>query len=1045
MIEFFVDRKRTALAFLLVLIVAGIFGRINIPVEAEPDITIPVVYAGVGLPGVSPSDSERLLVRPLEEELRSIEGVKKLQAFGFEGYAAAVVEFEAAETMSKSLDSVRDAVNEAKSKFPDDAKEPIVREVSLSDDPSIIVAISSDIAQERDLLNIMRDIKNEIELLPEIFEVDLIGNRDEQLEAILNRNQIENYNISLYEIIRAINNNNQAVMAGEIETGKGQFSVDVPGLFEDESEINSIPIRSSSNGVVLLSDISEVKRNFKERTFFASINQNQSICLGVKKARGANLISTINKVENIVEKYQSKISSDIRLGYVLNTKDTMLEQVNSLQGNIIMATMFVLIVAMITFGIRSSLIVGSGIPVSIIIAIFILYALGFTYNFMVIFGMLVALGMLIDGSIVVVELADRKMVEGYDKKTAFIYAAKRMFWPVTASAATTLAVFIPLFFWPGVSGQFMRVLPITIFIILTVALIYSLMIVPVIGSIFGKASEMSKKTVQSISSEHSYDLTKVEGVVGKYINFLSIVLKRPLLISGSIIAFSFIVISTYSSVGQGVVLVSQSDPFAGYGKIQARGNLTIEQIDELSESVEEIVYNTKGIKNLFLQTGRFNNFRTGGSSSDDTIASFFFEFTDRKERENGRVVIENMRKELDKIPGIKTEIKAQEGGPPTGKDIEIRVLGPSRDSTMNVAQEIKNYLSEIDGIVNLESTLPVPGVEWELFVDKPKAAKFGADIPTIGNSIGLITSGLTIGSYRPKDIDEELDIVLRYPKKERYIDELDNILINTESGLVPISNFVEKKPQQKVNYVRKFDSKHVTIIKADVSSGFTPESRLKLFEKWIKDQSIPANIDIEFGGDNEEQVNSLNFVTQAFIISIMLMAALLVTQFNNFYQMTIILSAVVLSTAGVMLGLLIFDQVFSALLTGIGIVSLAGIVVNNNIILIDSFNVISSKSNEDIRTRIIKACAQRLRPIFLTSLTTMLGLIPLALNYSIDPIAREIAYDSNASTSWAPLAQCIIYGISFSAILTLVLTPCLLVLPDHIKEIISKYRKPSFA
>ena len=286
-------------------------------------------------------------------------------------------------------------------------------------------------------------------------------------------------------------------------------------------------------------------------------------------------------------------------------------------------------------------------------------------------------------------------------------------------------------------------------------------------------------------------------------------------------------------------------------------------------------------------------------------------------------------------------------------------------------------MSEIDGIVNLESTLPVPGVEWELFVDKPKAAKFGADIPTIGNSIGLITSGLTIGSYRPKDIDEELDIVLRYPKKERYIDELDNILINTESGLVPISNFVEKKPQQKVNYVRKFDSKHVTIIKADVSSGFTPESRLKLFETWIKDQIIPANIDIEFGGDNEEQVNSLNFVTQAFIISIMLMAALLVTQFNNFYQMTIILSAVVLSTAGVMLGLLIFDQVFSALLTGIGIVSLAGIVVNNNIILIDSFNVISSKSNEDVRTRIIKACAQRLRPIFLTSLTTMLGLIPL--------------------------------------------------------------------
>ena len=453
MIEFLVDRKRTAIALLIVLIFAGIFGRVNIPIENEPEIVVPVVYVGVGLTGISPQDSERLLLKPIEEEIRAIEGIDKLQGFAFENYAAAVIQFEAAETMKKSLDKVRDAINDAKVKFPDDAKEPVVSEVSFEDQPTVIVSIDSPTASERYLLNLAQEIKKEIELIPSIFEADLLGARDEQLEATLNRSQMENYNISFAEIINPVSNNNQVVTAGEIQTGQGQFAVNVPGLFETARDVYELPIRSTNNSTVNLADISTIKRNFKDRESYTKVNGEPGISLLIKKGRGRNVIDTINEVDEVVQSFKSKVPSDVNFTYVMDSREIMEDNVNSLQGNILLATIFVIIVTTLALGIRSSLIVGSGIPVSILIALFVLYVLGYDYNFMVIFGILVALGMLIDGSLVVVELADRKMLEGFDRQKAYLYSANRMFWPIVASAATTLAVFIPLFFWPGISGQ----------------------------------------------------------------------------------------------------------------------------------------------------------------------------------------------------------------------------------------------------------------------------------------------------------------------------------------------------------------------------------------------------------------------------------------------------------------------------------------------------------------------------------------------------------------------------------------------------------------
>ena len=1040
MIEFLVDRKRTAIALLIVLIFAGIFGRVNIPIENEPEIVVPVVYVGVGLTGISPQDSERLLLKPIEEEIRAIEGIDKLQGFAFENYAAAVIQFEAAETMKKSLDKVRDAINDAKVKFPDDAKEPVVSEVSFEDQPTVIVSIDSPTASERYLLNLAQEIKKEIELIPSIFEAELLGARKEQLEATLNRSQMENYNISFAEIITSVSNNNQVVTAGEIQTGQGQFAVNVPGLFETARDVYELPIRSTNNSTVNLADISTIKRNFKDRESYTKVNGEPGISLLIKKGRGRNVIDTINEVDEVVQSFKSKVPSDVNFTYVMDSREIMEDNVNSLQGNILLATIFVIIVTMLALGIRSSLIVGSGIPVSILIALFVLYVLGYDYNFMVIFGILVALGMLIDGSLVVVELADRKMLEGFDRQKAYIYSAKRMFWPIVASAATTLAVFIPLFFWPGISGQFMRMLPVTIFVVLFIALIFSLMFVPVIGSVLGKPSNASANSFKKLGSDQNFNLKDISGYIGIYVSILDKLLKRPILTLLSVFIVLFTIISSFFSFGKGMIYFSTGDPYFGQIKIYARGNLSIDEINKLTSDVEIIVNEHTGIKNYFLQTGQFSNVVAGGGgSSEDLIATAYFEFVDRNQRKNGHEIISELRDQFDNIKGIKIEVSEQSGGPPIGKDVEIRITGPSNSSILKVTKDVRNYIDEnVIGLVSVEDTLPVPLVDWELIIDKPKAAQFGADIFTIGKAVSLVTNGIMIGKYRPDDVDDELEIFVRYADKERSIDQLDNIMIETRSGQIPISNFVEKKPKKNVSYIRRYDTRNAMYVKANVAEGVIAADKVSEIQKWADEQDYPSYIDIAFGGENEEQTESMKFVTQAFIISILIMAALLVTQFNSFYQSFIILTAVIMSTAGVFFGLLVFNQPFSAIMHGVGVVSLAGIVVNNNIILIDAFNFVREKDNDNLFNSILKACAQRLRPIFLTTITTMLGLIPLAMNYSIDPILRTIEYDSNVSGFWTPLAQCIVYGLSFSAFLTLIVTPCLLILPSHIRSYFKK-------
>mgnify|MGYP001414748037 FL=1 len=1040
MIEFLVDRKRTAIALLIVLIFAGIFGRINIPIENEPEIVVPVVYVGVGLTGISPQDSERLLLKPIEEEVRAIEGIDKLQGFAFENYAAAVIQFEAAETMKKSLDKVRDAINDAKVKFPDDAKEPVVSEVSFEDQPTVIVSIDSPTASERYLLNLAQEIKKEIELIPSIFEAELLGAREEQLEATLNRSQMENYNISFAEIITSVSNNNQVVTAGEIQTGQGQFAVNVPGLFETARDVYELPIRSTNNSTVNLADISTIKRNFKDRESYTKVNGEPGISLLIKKGRGRNVIDTINEVDEVVQSFKSKVPSDVNFTYVMDSRDIMKDNVNSLQGNILLATIFVIIVTMLALGVRSSLIVGSGIPVSILIALFVLYILGYDYNFMVIFGILVALGMLIDGSLVVVELADRKMLEGFDRQKAYIYSAKRMFWPIVASAATTLAVFIPLFFWPGISGQFMRMLPVTIFVVLFIALIFSLMFVPVIGSVLGKPSNASANSFKKLGSDQNFNLKDISGYIGIYVSILDKLLKKPILTLLSVFVILFTIISSFFSFGKGMIYFSTGDPYFGQIKIYARGNLSIDEVNKLTSDVELIVNEHSGIKNYFLQTGQFSNVVAGGGgNSEDLIATAYFEFVDRNQRKNGHDIISELRDQFDQIKGIKIEVSEQSGGPPIGKDLEIRITGPSSSSILKVTKDVRSYIDEnVIGLVSVEDTLPVPLVDWELIIDKPKAAQFGADIFTIGKAVSLVTNGIMIGKYRPDDVDDELEIFVRYADKERSIDQLDNIMIETRSGQIPISNFVEKKPKKNVSYIRRYDTRNAMYIKANVAEGLIAADKVSEIQKWTDDQNYPSYIDIAFGGENEEQTESMKFVSQAFIISILIMAALLVTQFNSFYQSFIILTAVIMSTAGVFFGLLVFNQPFSAIMHGVGVVSLAGIVVNNNIILIDAFNFVREKDNDNLFNSILKACAQRLRPIFLTTITTMLGLIPLAMNYSIDPILRTIEYDSNVSGFWTPLAQCIVYGLSFSAFLTLIVTPCLLILPSHIRSYFKK-------
>ena len=1046
MIDSAISRTRTTLSLMAVVIVAGLIARAALPIANDPHIELPFFYIGVAHEGISPEDAERLLVQPMEIELRKLEGVEELKSSASEGMATFFVEFDVSQDLDQALIDVREAVNRAKSEIPSTAEEPFIKELTVDDFPMIQINLIGVNASERSVYQTALKLRDDIEAIPDVLAADLQGHREEVLEVIIDPDALNAYKISSEELLTTLVRNNRLIPAGSIDTGRGRFSVKVPAVVEEARDVLELPIASEGDRVVTLQDVATIRRTFKDRTSFARYNGRDTISVSVTKRANANIISTVEKVREVVERTRPDIPAGIEMIISQDQAEFAEMQVTELQGNIFTALALVMVLVVAAMGFRSGVIVGLGIPVSLLFSVILIYQFGYTFNFMVMFGMLLGLGMLIDGAIVVTEYADRMMGDGMDHKSAYSEAVKRMFWPVTASTATTLAAFLPLIFWPGVSGQFMRYLPVTVFTVLLGSLLYALLFGPVLGTLFGKPSQHSKKSVEAMHELETGDPTRLKTPTGMYARFLSRVVARPgitMLVIGGLLMSIFWAYGKFSS---GAIFFSDSDPQFIQVSVRGRGNFSASEVNDLVLEVEREVLQIVGIRSINAQTFLPGNTGGGGgnsSASSDRIGSMFIELYPESERSaKGNEIVSEIRERTNYLAGISVEVLPFEQGPPVGKPIQIELASRDRALLEPALARIRAFMDTLPELVDIDDTAALPSIEWRIEVDRAQAAIYDADVSSAGIAVQLVTNGVKVAEYRPDGADDAVDIRVRYPESERGIRAMDELRISTNQGMVPLSNFVKMLPAPGVDSLNRVDGIAIEMIRADVVEGVLADSMVKVVDDWLQQQEFDPALSIRFRGANEEQANSLAFVQVAFLLSLALMFILLVTQFNSFYQSTLILLAVIMSTAGVLLGLLVLAKPFSAILTGVGVVALAGIVVNNNIVLIDTFNHVRNMHPElTIREVIVRASSQRIRPVLLTTVTTVFGLLPLACGLSVDLINRSITASGQMATFWGPLSQAIVFGLSFATVLTLIATPAMLAFPTAVREFIARFRK----
>ena len=1036
-----ISRSRTTVSIFVVTLLAGFASYLAIPVAMYPDVQVPMVVTTVIHEGISPEDAERLLSKPAELELKTIDGIVEVTSFSSEGAATLMTEFDISFESSAALAEVREAINRAKARFPQSTEEPIIQEMSAASMPIVQIAIGGEGVPERTLLRIAEDLQREIELVPQVLEAPMVGNREQLLEVVINPSKLETYGIPNGSIVQTVTSNNRLIAAGQVDTGQGSFPVKVPGLIENADDLFNLPLASNDLGVLTVSDLAEVRRTFKDATRYSYANHSQNISLNVMKRKGANLVEAFEQINVIVEEMRPTLPPAVTMAYINNSVPIALEQNSGLSGNMATAMVLVLLVVIATVGVRSGLLVTLAVPFSFFFAFIIINVLEFTYNFMVIFGLLLGLGMLIDGAIVMVEYADRKMVEGLDSREAYKASVKRMFWPITASTATTLAAFLPLMFWPGVSGQFMSYLPITVFAVLIGSLFYALLFAPTIGALIGKSTDADRTYLKNLEEGNP---GKVTGITGVYASILQKAVNVPGTIFILSIATLVSIVIAYDRWGSGIEFFVTPEPLQTQVQIFARGNLSPAELRDIMLDAEQRIEEIGYYEGIVTQSGAGAQSAGPMQAAPDLVGTIFVELTDRRTRDFDGFEIENMyRQAISQIPGVRAEIVSVEQGPPVGKEIQVELSGEELDLLFIEAGRIREFMeNEMTGLIDIDDTAPLPGIEWEINVDRAQAAMLGANMSEIGAAVQLLTNGIFMGDYRPDDSEEEVDIRVRYPVEYRGIDQLDTIRISTPNGPVPISSFVTREAKQKVSSIQRVDSSRVVYIRANPAPGTVADNKLQELAAWLEANPPVAEVDYLFRGANEEQEESAEFLIQAFALAMALMAILLVTQFNSYYQALLILSSVLLSTSGVLLGLLATGQTFSVMLTGIGIVALAGIIVNNNIVLIDTFNVLQREHPKwTLKETIVHTGIQRLRPVFLTTFTTGFGLLPLAIGMSFDLISAEIEIGGPIASQWAGLASTIVFGLSFATILTLIVTPVMLALPDRLRHMFRRETK----
>ena len=1026
LIDICVSHSRAVLVGLVVLLIAGAVAYQGIPKEAQPDVDFPYISVAVILEGVSAEDAERLLVRPLEQQLRNIEGIKEMVASATEGRASVTLEFEPEIKIDQALTDVREKVNQAKAEMPVDAREPTVNEIKFSQfDPMLVINLGGSLP-ERAMNAVARKLKDQLQAVDGVLEVNLVGIRDEVLEIVINPLAMESYGLSPADVLNFVQRNNRLVAAGSLQSEQGRFSVKVPGLIESPEDLLSLPLKTDGQKVVYFRDIAQVHRTFKDPESYSRLNGKPAVGIRVVQRNGSNLLDVVANVKLVVATAQKAWPPGITLTYSRDKSVFVRDDVNQLVNDVVVAVLLVVICLIGILGLQNALLAGISIPGSFCAAFLLIGMSDMTMNMVVFFGLIMSVGLVVDGGIVVVELADRRMAEGLDRRVAYAEAAKRMAWPIFASISATIVAFLPLVFWPGLIGSFLKSMPIVLVYTLVASLIIAMFVVPALGSIFGRAGHLTPESRQQLMLAEEGNLSEIGGWTGTYLRIVTGAVNHPGRTVGALTGLLIFVFIAYGALGRGVTLFPAVDPPQGSVDIRARGDLSTQEKDRLVHLVEQRIAGVDGVKTAYATAGK----GAAGAPSDQ-IGSISLNFDDWEQRRPAADIMADIRKRTADIAGLAIEARLPNAGPEQGKPVTIEASSPSLDALRDAVTKIHRVVEKIPGVRNTEDTQPLPGIEWRMDVDRAQAAKFGADVSLVGSIIQLVTNGIKLGTYRPNDSDEEIDIRVRFPADDRSLDQLADLRIPTRSGNVPIGSFVSRTPGAATPTIMRTDMRRTMLVQADLDKGVQIDPVLAQVTASLPSLNLDPSVEIRFKGGAKTQQETASFLVKAFLIGLGLIALILVAEFNSLFQPLLVLTAVVFSTGGVLIGLMVTGKPFSLVNCGIGTIALAGIIVNNNIVLIDTYNKLV-EAGMHAREAVLRTCAQRMRPVLLTKIVMILGLFPMALGMNIDFLARKITFGNPTSQWWAEMATVIIGGLTFASVLTLILTPSILMLQANI-------------
>ncbi len=1004
LVETAIANARLTISVLLFLMLSGALAYVS----TDPDIQIPILYVSLHYDGISPEDSERLLLRPMETALKSLTGVKKMTATAYQGGGNVVVEFQAGADLDRALDDVRNKVAEARADLPEGADEPTVNEVNLSEFPVLVITLAGDVP-ERALADAGRELRDRIEELPTVLRADLQGVRDDLVEVVIDPGKLASYGLRPDILIAGFAAGNQLVAAGALEGAAGRYAIKLPSLLETAEDIANLPVISTPGATVRVRDIATILPTLKDPATITRLDGRPAVAIEVSKRTGANLIETVDAARALAEDFRAELPPGATISFSQDKSKDIRQLLFDLQNSVLTAVILVFIVILYALSMRASILIGLAIPASFLMGMLALSLWGFTINIVVLFSLILAVGMLVDDAIIVTEFAERRMAEGMPAREAFAMASHKMAGPVTAATMTRVAAFSPLLFWPGIVGEFMKYLPITLIVTLSASLIYALIFVPTLGAIIAKPFKHPP-----------------EGRDGLYMWVVGKAVRHPVIVLFLAVGLLVSVPLAYAQYGKGTEFFPDVEPEYGLLYVKARGNLSIYEKDALVAQAEARILGWPGVASVYTRTGG-----GGGGGSDvaeDVIGTIQYEFVDWRERKNANAILADLRAAMTGLPGVEIEVSVPQAGPATGKAIQIQLSADDPTYLNDVAAQVAERLAEVPDVIDISNGLPPPGVDWELAIDRAAAARHEIAPSTVGAMVQLVTSGLKLSDFRPAGADEPVDIVLRLPPDQRTIAALDQLRIQTAEGSVPISNFVTRSAAPTTGTLTRLDGARTVTVQAGIREGVQADQVYARVTQALDAADLGQyGVRWKLAGEDEEQAEAMAFLAQAFGAAIFLIFVVLLAQFNSFTSVGLVLSAVVMSTIGVFLGLLIMGQPFSVVMTGIGVIALAGVVVNNNIVLIDTFDTLRRAGKPKIEA-ILQTCRERARPVVLTALTAILGVLPIAFGLNVELLGHDVTIGAPSTQWWIALSSAIVYGLAFATGLTLIVIPSLLML-----------------